>query len=89
MKHHFVRLWGFANRVVVLDEVHAYDAYTEGLIEALLRWLKELGCSVILMSATLPTRRRNDFLKLWQVDPSALPVLAYLRLVCSSHELSD
>ncbi|WP_370548790.1 CRISPR-associated helicase Cas3' (plasmid) [Edwardsiella tarda] len=81
VKHHFVRLWGLANRVVVLDEVHAYDTYTEGLIEALLRWLKELGCSVILMSATLPTRRRNDLLKSWQVEPTALPVLAYPRLV--------
>jgi CRISPR-associated endonuclease/helicase Cas3 len=26
VKHHFVRLWGLANRVVVLDEVHAVGA---------------------------------------------------------------
>lgn len=81
VKHHFVRLWGLANRVVVLDEVHAYDTYTEGLIEALLCWLKGLGCSVILMSATLPTARRDGLLKAWRVDPSALPELAYPRLV--------
>lgn len=81
VKHHFVRLWGLANRVVVLDEVHAYDTYTEGLIEALLGWLKGLGCSVILMSATLPTRRRDGLLKAWRVDPSVLPELAYPRLV--------
>jgi CRISPR-associated endonuclease/helicase Cas3 len=81
VKHHFVRLWGLANRVVVLDEVHAYDAYTEGLIEALLRWLKYLGCSVVLMSATLPAQRRNALLRAWQVDPSELPVLDYPRLL--------
>ncbi|MCF3096524.1 CRISPR-associated helicase Cas3' [Aeromonas australiensis] len=81
VKHHFVRLWGLANRVVVLDEVHAYDTYTEGLIEAQLRWLKSLGCSVILMSATLPTKRRDGLLKAWQVDPVVLPELAYPRLV--------
>lgn len=81
VKHHFVRLWGLANRVVVLDEVHAYDTYTEGLIEALLRWLKGLGCSVILMSATLPTKRRDGLLKAWRVDPAVLPELAYPRLV--------
>lgn len=81
VKHHFVRLWGLANRVVVLDEVHAYDTYTEGLIEALLCWLKGLGCSVILMSATLPTARRNGLLKAWRVDPAKLPELAYPRLV--------
>ena len=65
VKHHFVRLWGLANRVVVLDEVHAYDTYTTGLIEALLRWLKALGCSVVLMSATLPARRRAALLAAW------------------------
>ena len=65
VKHHFVRLWGLTNRVVVLDEIHAYDTYTSGLIEALLRWLKALGCSVILMSATLPTKRRAALLDAW------------------------
>lgn len=53
VKHHFVRLWGLANRVVVLDEMHAYDSYTGSLIEILLRRLKGLGSSVVLMSATL------------------------------------
>lgn len=65
VKHHFVRLWGVANRVVVLDEVHAYDTYTSGLIEALLRWLKAMNCSVVLMSATLPAKRRASFLQAW------------------------
>lgn len=65
VKHHFVRLWGLANRVVVLDEIHAYDTYTSGLIEALLRWLKAMNCSVILMSATLPAKRRATFLQAW------------------------
>lgn len=74
VKHHFVRLWGLANRVVVLDEVHAYDAYTSGLIDALLRWLRELGCSVVLMSATLPESRRRELLRAWGVcNPPELP----------------
>ncbi|NCC92555.1 MAG: CRISPR-associated helicase Cas3' [Opitutae bacterium] len=71
VKHHFVRLWGLANRVVVLDEVHAYDTYTSGLIEALLRWLKAMRCSVVLMSATLPTRSREGFLRAWGADAAA------------------
>lgn len=68
VKHHFVRLWGLANRVVVLDEIHAYDTYTSGLIEALLRWLKAMNCSVVLMSATLPAKRRAAFLQAWGAD---------------------
>ena len=60
VRHHFVRLWGLANRVVVFDEIHAYDTYTGTLIEHLIRWLFALGSSVILLSATLPPgfRRR-------------------------------
>jgi CRISPR-associated endonuclease/helicase Cas3 len=60
VRHNFVRLWGLANRVVVLDEVHAYDAYTGTLLEHLVRWLHALGSSVVLLSATLsPSIRRK------------------------------
>jgi CRISPR-associated endonuclease/helicase Cas3 len=65
----------------VLDEVHAYDTYTSGLIAALLRWLKALGCSVVLMSATLPQTRRDELLKAWGLNGATLPVLDYPRLV--------
>ena len=81
VKHHFVRLWGLSNRVVVLDEVHAYDTYTSGLIEALLRWLKALGSSVVLMSATLPAPRRDALLRAWGVEVDAVPELSYPRLL--------
>lgn len=81
VKHHFVRLWGLSNRVVVLDEVHAYDTYTSGLIEALLRWLKAMGSSVVLMSATLPAPRRDALLRAWGVAPESAPELSYPRLL--------
>lgn len=81
VKHHFVHLWGLANRVVVLDEVHAYDTYTSGLIDALLGWLKALGCSVVLMSATLPSVRRAELLRAWGVAGDDVPEYAYPRLL--------
>lgn len=81
VKHHFVRLWGLGNRVVVLDEVHAYDTYTSGLILALLRWLKALGSSVVLMSATLPRARRDELLAAWDAPIGDLPELPYPRLL--------
>lgn len=80
VKHHFVRLWGLANKVVVLDEVHAYDAYTGGLIETLLRWLKTMGCSVILMSATLPDKKREALLRAWDVTGD-IPDYPYPRVL--------
>ncbi|HSL05100.1 MAG TPA: CRISPR-associated helicase Cas3' [Nitrospiraceae bacterium] len=70
VRHHFVRLWGLANRVVVFDEIHAYDAYTGTLLVHVLRWLLALGSSVILLSATLPPSIR---LELAKVVGAALP----------------
>ncbi len=71
VRHNFVRLWGLANRVVVFDEIHAYDAYTGTLLVHLLRWLLALGSSVVLLSATLsPSIRR----KLAAVVDAALPI---------------
>lgn len=63
-KHHFVRYFGLADRTVVLDEIHAYDTYTSGLIERLIAWLLASGSNVIVMSATLPEARRNRILRL-------------------------
>lgn len=64
-RHGFVRLFGLTGRTVILDEVHAYDAYTGGLIERLVNWLQQLGCRVVLMSATLPHVRRDAILQAW------------------------
>ena len=76
--HQFVRLWGLGNRVVVLDEVHAYDTYTSELIAALVAWLRALGSSVILMSATLPEASRRALLRAWGVEDA--PTADYPRL---------
>lgn len=64
VRHNFVRLWGLANRVIVFDEIHAYDAYTGTLLIHLIHWLLELGSSVVLLSATLPPKFRLTLAKL-------------------------
>jgi len=61
-KHFFVRRFGLAGKVVILDEVHSYDFYTGTLIRVLCETLKELGCTVILLSATLTPERRTALL---------------------------
>ncbi len=61
-KHYFVRLFGLAGKVVILDEVHSYDVYMSSLLERLLQWLAACGASVILLSATLPARKRRDLI---------------------------
>jgi CRISPR-associated endonuclease/helicase Cas3 len=64
VRHQFVRLWGLANRVVVFDEIHAYDAYTGTLLTHLLRWLLAMGSSVVLLSATLSPSFRRDLARI-------------------------
>jgi len=68
VRHNFVRLWGLANRVVVFDEIHAYDAYTGTLLVHLLRWLLALGSSVVLLSATLPPSIRRKLAGVGNAD---------------------
>ena len=65
-RHFFVRLFGLSHKTVVVDEVHAYDAYMTKLLERLLEWLAALGCSVVMLSATLPRGRRDALLSAYQ-----------------------
>jgi CRISPR-associated endonuclease/helicase Cas3 len=62
-KHFFVRLFGLAQKTVIIDEVHAYDSYMSSLLELLLTWLAALGATVVLLSATLPSSRRQALLR--------------------------
>ena len=62
VKHGFVRAFGLAGKVVILDEVHTYDAYTGSLLDALVALLRELHCTVIILSATLNRERRQELL---------------------------
>lgn len=71
VRHQFVRLWGLANRVIVFDEIHAYDAYTGTLLLHLLRWLLALGSSVLLLSATLPPEIRRKLAELTNAQAPA------------------
>ncbi len=85
VRHHFVRLWGLANRTIVFDEVHAYDAYTSRLIAGLIRWLRALGSSVVLMSATLTRAQRARLAEAWGAElPEA--EAPYPRLTLMSEE---
>lgn len=59
-RHFFVRLFGLDHKTMIFDEVHAYDTYMSKIFGLLLRWLREMGTSVILLSATLPEKTRRE-----------------------------
>ena len=58
-RHQSLRLLGLMRKVLILDEVHAYDAYMQREIETLLEFHAGLGGSAILLSATLPKTVRQ------------------------------
>lgn len=53
-RHSMLRHIGIANKVVVIDEVHAYDAYMSEYLATALAWLARYRVPVLLLSATLP-----------------------------------
>ncbi|MFA5353647.1 MAG: CRISPR-associated helicase/endonuclease Cas3 [Thermodesulfovibrionales bacterium] len=68
VKHRFVRGFGVGRSVLIVDEVHAYDAYMYGLLEEVLRQQKASGGAAILLSATLPERQRQKLCAAWSAE---------------------
>ncbi len=58
-RHAALRLLGLSQRVLIVDEAHAYDAYMSQELETLIAFHAALGGSTIVLSATLPRDRRN------------------------------
>ena len=74
VRHKFVRGFGINKAVLIVDEVHAYDAYMHGLLGEVLRRQKATGGTVILLSATLPANVRGKLLNSWEsIGPDQAP----------------
>jgi CRISPR-associated endonuclease/helicase Cas3 len=63
VKFSALRMFALGGKVVVIDEVHSYDAYTSALVDRAVQWLRELHCTVIVLSATLTAARRASLVQ--------------------------
>ena len=60
-----LRLFGLADKVLVVDEAHAYDAYMRVEVNELLRFHAALGGSAVVLSATLSRAQREQLVQSW------------------------
>lgn len=51
------------NSIVILDEIHAYDGHTLGLILVMLEYLQKLNAKIFIMTATLPSALKEELRK--------------------------
>ncbi|MFQ6331511.1 CRISPR-associated helicase Cas3' (plasmid) [Nocardia sp. CWNU-33] len=65
-RHVMLRHLALANKVVVIDEVHAADSYMSTYLCRCLEWLGAYHVPVLLLSATLPPAQRVSLIEAYQ-----------------------
>jgi CRISPR-associated endonuclease/helicase Cas3 len=61
-RHAPLRLYGLARKVLIVDEAHAYDPFMTEELARLLEFHAAMGGSAVVLSATLPRRKREALL---------------------------
>lgn len=90
VRHNFVRGFGVGRSVLIVDEVHAYDAYMYGLLSGVLQQQKLSGGSAILLSATLPSGQKQQLAQAWgysQPLPDQTPYPLITQLADNTNQL--
>lgn len=62
-KHSMLRHVALAGKVIVIDEVHAYSAYSNAYLYTAIRWLSRYGASLVLLSATLAESQKRSLIE--------------------------
>jgi len=72
-RHQSLRCLGLARKILIVDEVHAYDPYMNQLLQTLLETHARQGGSAILLSATLPQQMREKYLQAFCIGAGTPP----------------
>ena len=97
-KHVMLRHLGFAGKIVIIDECHAYDAYMNQYLKTALTWLGYYKVPVIVLSATLTKDIRREVVGAYLgddrltgewVDSQEYPLITYTDgCVAKSHAVT-
>lgn len=90
IRHQFVRSFGTRKSVLILDEIHSFDAYMMGLIEQVLKGQHQAYSSAILLSATLPRGLKEKLLSSYtgNSQSNAYPLISHTDLSAHTQELT-
>lgn len=88
IRHQFVRSFGTRKSILILDEIHSFDAYMMGLIEQVLKGQHQAYSSVILLSATLPNALKEKLLSSYRGDSqsNSYPLISHTDLAGNTQE---
>ena len=78
-----LRLLALSNKVVIIDEFHAYDAYMMKIIKIVLKWLHAIHVPVIILSATLLDKTRQELFSIYSKE--TLENNGYPRVTCAEN----
>jgi CRISPR-associated endonuclease/helicase Cas3 len=92
-----LRLLGLRSKILIVDEVHAYDAYMNAILKHLLQWCHALEIPVILLSATLSHRQKKELVEAYggnkaefrpDAGKEAYPLLTFVALDGSTRQVA-
>lgn len=66
IKFQALRLWALSDRILIIDEAHAYDTYMTKELENLLKFHAVNGGSAIILTATLTQQQREDLISAYE-----------------------
>lgn len=79
-KHHNLRMLGLRNKLLIADEIHAYDSYMSRILESLIEKQAREGQTTLLLSATLSQQQRDKLVAAWArgaKSQAEAPLLGY------------
>lgn len=81
IKYSMLKFLGLENKVIIIDELHAYDSYMKTIIKTLLNWLNSANIPVILLSATLPDNIKKEYVSIYS-KKEFVPQKTYPLITC-------